>query len=1333
MACFYIINDCILDMYVFNKGKKMKQKIVRFNQAISFVTAVLFMWNMIVFPSISYGKSQEWQNLNFPEIGTRIHATGTHRLPLIKGLVFHPEDAMKFDFIIDSGDKPLNADDLEKESTRQVKYFLSALATPQENIWVNLSPYESDRIIENNFGRTVMGRDLLAQDYILKQLTASLTYPEESLGQEFWERIYAKVQQEYNTMDIPIDTFNKVWIVPESVNVVEYENSAFVSGMRLKVLLEEDYYCLAKGQNCGLSESEVLGLQNEVVGNNKMGTSKLASEIVRDLLIPAIEKEVNEGAHFSALRQIVHATILASWFKVKLKSSLLGQVYTDKNKTKGVESDDQAVTEKIYQQYLAAFEKGVYEYIREDFDVHTDEIIPKKYFSGGFSLAKLPELMLEGLMVMPSGVAESEARWDFLAQMQPLGQIVNLHKTTFAFADIGPAYVPAVNLNALDWGVDQEKKEQPTVSSPLDEDRSYGGEMTRAEFDKKMQDYRSLQVEDESLIVPVGSNSDDVVYQEVFGSIDPVLSFFKSERFKLVEALSKGNKKDDIEKIENMKIKVFIIENTKFSDSNYHQTSFGAMRDKEGDYYFERSYLDHVLNDLKNPFGMIKRIMIHLGTESDLSGKLWAQYRWAETQDKYKKDMRNLLNKPGLVVEDIVSAIRQNLIPFNDPSSLENDDILGKYEIIPPTEKTKDFARKLDKIAQKALYMITVSSMDKDIDLMKRYMFRLSENDPFPDNDSSMKIAQFSGKYDPISAAHALVVALMGMAVLKVDMLNLDVTKGDYRKPGAFNVYAFRQQLLEEIIQVVFQGLLSVPIPIEGDKGLNGEEKQKYYLALNESIGKLVYYYLAGGDHEFSFVRDKGEVDVKALKKIVGEERMVDLLSYLNDGWMTGKVIDFDSQTFNFNKTDINMPGLNLEEKEAIFDVLFLASIRKGRIIFESIVEGNYDFVESARYVELLKLLKKVESDILTKDQNSVIEALIKHVPHSRSMNMLKSKVSAELGISVAKVTMPKLDTFGKVFLNQGDVPENVQLKVMITSRGEKPIDKLRDYLNIPTAHNQGMEEDISSTILRTGLMKVALTKKIDTNDFGAAFKFTLRKLLVPENRSYAHYLIRVGGETILPQAIELLWPSETISKSEKGRQEILRVELDNKLVQKFVKVQKTELENSILTHDTAALTLTINDQQGKSRIFRVLYAMKHEEVEGGELIIKKFTWPQGEEDMDIINDVYADMVTYLVALNKADMSANYINWDEYVNWNYDNKKNSLLSSSSALGGIDLTSFDAQIRRDIHGVPLALENQSALNMINLEGIVPFYISGEETTWGQLLGLTAEFNLGVSLP
>jgi len=111
--------------------------------------------------------------------------------------------------------------------------------------------------------------------------------------------------------------------------------------------------------------------------------SDLSKEIIRDLIIPEIEKEVNEGKVFANLRQIYNSMILAVWYKHALKESVLGQVYVDQNKTLGIDHKDSQANQKIYEQYLDAFKKGVFNFIKEDYDPATDELIPRKYFSGG--------------------------------------------------------------------------------------------------------------------------------------------------------------------------------------------------------------------------------------------------------------------------------------------------------------------------------------------------------------------------------------------------------------------------------------------------------------------------------------------------------------------------------------------------------------------------------------------------------------------------------------------------------------------------------------------------------------------------------------------------------------------------------------------------------------------------------------------------------------------------------------------------------------------------------------------------------------------------------------
>ena len=307
--------------------------------------------------------------LGLPAPGTMVNLSPAYEPTLIKGLIVHKDNPFLFDFIVDTGNSGIAGDGLKKEGDRLVKYFFACLTIPEKDLWVNLSPYEKDRMVPQALGQTALGRDLLAQDYILKQLTASLIYPEKDLGKSFWDRVYAKAQQMYGTTQIPVNTFNKVWIVADKASVYEHGQTVFVVSGHMKVMLEEDYLALTKHQS---------------QPNNP--THSVASQIVKQIVLPEIEKEVNAGKNFATLRQIFNSLILASWYKKNLKEALLTQVYANKSTVKGVNLADLSMKQQIYQQYLKAYKKGVFNYIKEDAQPD-GQTIPRKYFSGGFDAA----------------------------------------------------------------------------------------------------------------------------------------------------------------------------------------------------------------------------------------------------------------------------------------------------------------------------------------------------------------------------------------------------------------------------------------------------------------------------------------------------------------------------------------------------------------------------------------------------------------------------------------------------------------------------------------------------------------------------------------------------------------------------------------------------------------------------------------------------------------------------------------------------------------------------------------------------------------------------------
>ena len=343
------------------------------------VIAFAFLFSCL---NVAPVKAQELLNLPVP--GTMVGLSEAFTPVLLKGMTLYPDEPLKFDFIIDSGNGEFDQEQVQKESERLVKYFLASMTVPKDDLWVNLSPYEKDRIIPNKLGKTELGRDLLAQDYILKQLTATMLYPENELGKKFWDKVRKLAKDKYDITDIPLDTFNKVWIMPESASVYEHENTVYVTDSHLKVMLDSDYQAaLYENQDKGIG-SRVDNLGDELNSEYKTIEYSTKAEIIREVILPEIEREVNQGKNFAPLRQIYHSLILAKWYKETIKNSLLSQVYTDQNKTAGLEIEDQTMKTRIYDRYMQAYKKGVFDYIKEDYDSLSQTVIPRKYFSGGF-------------------------------------------------------------------------------------------------------------------------------------------------------------------------------------------------------------------------------------------------------------------------------------------------------------------------------------------------------------------------------------------------------------------------------------------------------------------------------------------------------------------------------------------------------------------------------------------------------------------------------------------------------------------------------------------------------------------------------------------------------------------------------------------------------------------------------------------------------------------------------------------------------------------------------------------------------------------------------------
>ena len=365
---------------------KCKRTTVAFKVSLALTLTAFLLSNFISYLPALGANTPALALPYLPQVGSLVE-NSPHLDPVsLRGLEFYPHNPFKFDFVLDQASADIHDDELQKTADRLLKYFFAALTMPAKDFWVNLSPYEQNVIVPDQLGLTDLGHDLLGEDYMLKQLSASLTCPNTLLGKKFWDKVYQQIQQRYGNLNIPANTFNKVWIMPDKCKVVEDNNCGFIKESRLKVMLEEDYIA---------TQHSVTTMSVDTAKNEQTkDTRKISLDAMREVILPVIEEEINHGKNFLYLRQIYNSLILATWFKRKLKDSILNQTYADKKKIAGVESNDPQIKEKVYNQYLESYKQGAYNFIKKEF-IKTSGGLPvkitrRKYFSGGFTGQNLP-------------------------------------------------------------------------------------------------------------------------------------------------------------------------------------------------------------------------------------------------------------------------------------------------------------------------------------------------------------------------------------------------------------------------------------------------------------------------------------------------------------------------------------------------------------------------------------------------------------------------------------------------------------------------------------------------------------------------------------------------------------------------------------------------------------------------------------------------------------------------------------------------------------------------------------------------------------------------------
>ena len=325
----------------------------------------------------------------------------------LRSIVFQ-STANDFDLYLDRGDlKRIKPGEIKKTALKLKEYFSIGLSLPNDTFWVNLRPDAPDSIIDPLLEQTDIGKVMLEADLRLKKDLARFTSPDTAEGRQYWDKLYAKAETLFGAEDLTIPTITRPWIVPGEIILRQSQESAYIYKATLNVMLEQDY---VKEAQYSFDDPRVKELND------------YSSELIRQLIIPKLIREVNSSRKYAELRQVYYSLILAQWFKgqanargshvIRHTSHVESNPLFSKINSKdlsGLTSRKRWSKEKYFKAYQKSFAKG--EYRLEESAYGPSGMTVRQYTSGGITVDNLAGLIgkanfsTDNALTVPSDMA----------------------------------------------------------------------------------------------------------------------------------------------------------------------------------------------------------------------------------------------------------------------------------------------------------------------------------------------------------------------------------------------------------------------------------------------------------------------------------------------------------------------------------------------------------------------------------------------------------------------------------------------------------------------------------------------------------------------------------------------------------------------------------------------------------------------------------------------------------------------------------------------------------------------------------------------------------------
>jgi len=251
--------------------------------------------------------------------------------------------------------------------------FMTGLAIPNDKFWVNLAPWEPDRIIDDELKQSEVGRIMLEADLQMKRDFSNYTNPCASeIGKEYWMFLDGKreilVQQCMRKFPGEIKDRDNVyfrpvtrhWIVPDKVYAYTNGSEIYIINATLTIssdpVIDHAYFLVNNQDVRTLSR----GCQEEL-NRSAIEFSQYVKELSDSMILPYVVADVNHADKYEDLRNVYFALALAQWYKSCITSQRdIFRQSLDSSGSSAFNGEGSWSPYEIWENYVHSFENGDY-------------------------------------------------------------------------------------------------------------------------------------------------------------------------------------------------------------------------------------------------------------------------------------------------------------------------------------------------------------------------------------------------------------------------------------------------------------------------------------------------------------------------------------------------------------------------------------------------------------------------------------------------------------------------------------------------------------------------------------------------------------------------------------------------------------------------------------------------------------------------------------------------------------------------------------------------------------------------------------------------------------